>query len=127
MAGIDRTYIDWKDYPLYRQWWIDNYEKMKKELGNYIWLYTFSAFYPNEPKEFTPEFLLNNTQDLKEYKNVNDFPIWNTSEKVDKWLIKNCEIQSFRDRMLEVYSHKWVDFKGQKWIPKPKLKPRCRK
>ena len=100
---------------------------MKKELGNYIWLYTFSAFYPNEPKEFTPEFLLNNTQDLKEYKNVNDFPIWNTSEKVDKWLIKNCEIQSFRDRMLEVYSHKWVGFKGQKWIPKPKLKPKCRK
>ena len=73
------------------------------------------------------EFLLNNTQDLKEYKNVNDFPIWNTSEKVDKWLIKNCEIQSFRDRMLEVYSHKWVGFKGQKWIPKPRLKPKCRK
>ena len=32
MASIDKLYIDGKEYPLYRQWWIDNYEKMKKEV-----------------------------------------------------------------------------------------------
>ena len=31
MAGIDKTYIDGKDYSIYRQWWIDNYDKMKTE------------------------------------------------------------------------------------------------
>lgn len=127
MAGIDKTYIDGKEYPLYRQWWIDNYDKMQKELGTYIYLYPFGAFYPNEPDEITPEFLLNNDIDLREYKTRYDFPIWNTSEAVDKWLIKNCDIQSFRNRMLEVYPHKWAGFKNQKWIPKPKIKPKCRK
>ena len=127
MAAIDKTYIDGKEYPLYRKWWIDNFDKMKKELGNYIYLYTFNYFYPNEPDEFTPEFLLNNTGDLEYFKNSYNFPIWNTSEKVDKWLIKNCNIQSFRERMIEVYDHKWEGFKGQKFIPKPKLKPKyCR-
>lgn len=33
MASIDKTYIDGKEYPLYRSWWIENYEKMQKELG----------------------------------------------------------------------------------------------
>ena len=122
MACIDKTYIDGKDYPLYRKWWIDNYDKMIKELGQPIYLYTFNTFYPNEPDDVTPQFLLENTQDLKELKNSYDFPIWNTSEKVDKWLIKNCEIQSFRERMLAVYPRNWVGFKGQKWIPKPKTK-----
>ena len=124
MAGVDKTYIDGKEYPLYRKWWIDNYDKMKKELGDYIYLYTFNYFYPNEPDEFTPEFLLNHTGDLEYYKNAYNFPIWSTSEKVDKWLIKNCNIQSFRERMLEVYDHKWKGFKGQKWIPMPKQKQR---
>ena len=123
MAGIDKTYIDGKDYPLYRQWWIDNYHKMVKELGNPIWLYTFSIF-DNDP---TPEFLLNTTIDLDEYKNRYDFAIWNTSERIDKWLVKNCEIKSFRNRMLEVYSYKWGGFKGQKWVPKPKNKLKCHK
>lgn len=115
------------EYPSYRKWWIDNYHKMKTDLGDYIWLYTFSVFTKNEPEEITPEFLLNNNQDLEEYKNMIYFPIWNTSESTDKWLIKNCEIQSFRGRMLEVYNYKWVGFKGQKWIPKPKIKPKFRK
>ena len=127
MGGIDKTYIDGKDYPLYREWWINNYDKMKKELGGYIYLYTFNYFYPNEPDEFTPEFLLNNTGDLNHYKNAYDFPIWNTSEKVDRWLIKNCDIQSFRNRILEVYNHKWKGFKGQKWIPKPKIKQKFKR
>ena len=38
MAGIDKTYIDGKYYPLYREWWINNYDKMKKELGDYIYM-----------------------------------------------------------------------------------------
>ena len=121
MAGIDKTYIDGKEYAIYRQWWIDNYDKMIKELGNAIWLYTFSIF-DEWNIDVTPEYLKDNDKDLKHYKNMFDFPIWNTSEKVDKWLIKNCNIVSFRKRMLDVYDHKWDGFKGQKWIPKHKKK-----
>ena len=121
MAGIDKTYIDGKDYQLYRQWWIDNYDKMIKELGEAIWLYTFSIF-DEWDIDITPEYLENNTKDLIELKNAYDIPIWNTTEKVDKWLIKNCDIVSFRERMIDVYDHKWNGFKGQKWMPKPKKK-----
>lgn len=124
MAGIDKTYINGADYPLYRKWWIENYEKMMKELGTYIWLYPFSTFYPDEPEEFTPEFLLNNTKDLDECKGRYDFPVWNTTEKQDMWLVTNCPITSFRNRMLEVYSIKWKGFKGQKWA-KQNYKPKC--
>lgn len=42
----------------------------------------------------------------------------------NKWLIKNCNIQSFRNRILEVYPKNWSGFKGQKWIPKTKEKPK---
>lgn len=127
MASIDKTYIDGKEYHLYRQWWIDNYDKMIKELGSYIWLYTFSYFYPNEPEEFTPEFLKENTEDLSHYENFYDFAIWNTSEKEDKWLIKNCDLESFRERMLGVYPSNWSGFKGQKWVPKPRKKQKYRR
>ena len=116
MAGIDKTYIDSKDYSEYRQWWIDNYYKMLKELQSVIWLYTFSIF---DASDITPEYLKTNKQDLEAYKNSYDFAIWNTSETTDIWLIKNCSIPSFRDRMLQVYSHNWKGFKGQDWIPKP--------
>lgn len=131
MAGIDKTYIDGKDYPLYRQWWIDNYGKMKRELGEPIWLYTFQVFYYDHKGryldgdiEITPEVLANDTRDIDEYKNRYDFPIWNTSESVDKWLVKNCEIKSFRNRMLYVYPQNWVGFKGQTWVPKKNFKPK---
>ena len=124
MAGIDKTYIDGKDYTIYRNWWIENYSKMVKELGRPICLYTFCIFDENE---ITPEFLKENTQDIEETKNSYDFPIWNTSETVDKWLIRNCEIKSFRDRMLDVYPSNWKGFKGQKWVPKPRKKQKyCR-
>ena len=115
MAGIDKTYIDGKEYPIYREWWISNYNKMKKELGNPIWLYTFSIF-DDWDIEITPEYLQSNEKDLEYYKNRYDFPIWNTSEKEDKWLIKNCNIQSFKDRMIEVYPYNWSGFKKQKGI-----------
>jgi hypothetical protein len=122
MAGIDKTYIDGKEYPIYRNWWIENYEKMVKQFGEAIWLYPFSIFDCDLDFEITPEFLKNNTADLDYCKNRYDFPIWNTSESEDKWLVKNCEIQSFRNRMLECYNHKWKGFKGQNWIPKPRKK-----
>lgn len=126
MAGIDKTYIDGKDYPLYRQWWIDNYDKMVEELGEPIWLYTFSFFdplsYKEESPEITPGYLKENTQDIQAFRYSYDFPIWNTSESTDKWLIKNCNIQSFRNRMLEVYPINWKGFKGQTWVPKKNKK-----
>lgn len=123
MAGIDKTYINGKEYPLYRTWWIDHFDKMVKELGDPIWLYPFGIF--DSDDEITPSFLRENTLDLKHYKTLNDFPVWNTSERVDKWLIKNCNIQSYRDRMLQVYNHRWAGFRGQSWIPKPRNKPKC--
>ena len=126
MAGIDKTYINGNEYPLYRKWWINNYDKMVKELGRPIYLLPFAVF-DNEPEIMNPKFLLNNKQDLTEFIPKNDFAIWNTSEKIDKWLIKNCNIESFRDRMLKVYSHDWDGFKGCKWIPKPKIKQKCNK
>ena len=65
--------------------------------------------------------------DLEEYKDRYDFAIWNTSERIDKWLVKNCNILSFRNRMLEVYSPKWTGFKGQDWVPKPKIKQKYKR
>jgi len=127
MASIEKTYISGKEYPQYRTWWIDNYYKMKRELGEAIWLYTFDAFYPNEPDEVTPDFLLQHNEDLIEFKNRSEFAIWNTPESTDKWLIKNCNIPSFRNRMLEVYNYKWKGFRGETWIPKPKIKQKCNK
>ena len=124
MAGIDKTYIDGKEYALYRQWWIDNYDNMVKEMGCAIWMYPFEVYYPIDP---TPKFLLENNLDVIEYTNRYDFAIWNTSETWDKWLIKNCNIKSFRDRMLECYNYNWIGFKGQKWVPKPKLKPKYKR
>ena len=121
MAGIDKTYIDGNEYPIYRQWWIDNYHKMVKDLKEPIYLYTFNIF-DEDFEEITPEFLKNHTQDLDNCDGRYDFAIWNTSETVDKWLIKNCDIPSFRERMLEVYSRRWSGFKGQSWISKPKMK-----
>ena len=126
MACIDKTYIDGKEYPLYRQWWIDNYEKMEKELGGVIWLYPFNIFYDGyTDHNITPEFLNSHIEDLEECKGLYNFPIWNTSERKDIWLVKNCPIQSFRDRMLEVYGENWKGFKGQKWVPKKNNKPKC--
>lgn len=128
MASIDKTYIDGEDYLNYRNWYIENYDKMVKELGEPIWFYTFSIFAPKnweeDYPEITPEFLKENTQDIKYWKNRYDFAIWNTSETKDKWLIKNCEIASFRETMLNTYSYKWKGFKDCNWIPKNKLKPK---
>ena len=126
MAGIDKTYIHGKEYPIYRNWYIENYDKMIKELGEPIWFYTFSIFDPisseDDYPEITPEFWKNNTSDIEYWKDRNDFPIWDTSGRIDKWLVKNCNIQSFRDTMLKVYGHKWIGFKDQEWIPKPNKK-----
>jgi len=109
MAGIDKTYIKGGEYPAYRQWWIDNYEKMIKELGTAIWLHPFSVF--DYKTGITPSFLEKHTEDLKEYVDKSLFSIWNTTEKQDKWLIKNCSILSFQKRMREVYNPDWEGFK----------------
>lgn len=132
MAGIDKTYIDGEEYPLYRQWWIDNYDKMIKELGGAVWLYTFSIFnfdekgrFIEEDVEITPEFLKKNTRDLEYYSKKYDFAIWNTRESTDIWLLKHCSIPSYRERMLRVYPYNWKGFKGHKWVPKKNNKPKC--
>lgn len=121
MASIGKTYIFGNEYPLYREWWIQNHEKMKKEMGEAIYLYPFGYFFKTG-FEITPEYLLENQNDLVGTKNLVEISIWNTSERWDKWLVKNCEIRSFRDRMLYVYGHKWSGFKGCKWVLKKDVK-----
>lgn len=120
MAGIDKTYIDGREYKFYRNWWIENYEKMVKQFGYAIYLYPFCQFYPNEPEEMTPEFLTNNNLDLKDCEGRDTFAVWNTTEKQDMWLVENCNIHSFRERMLECYSPKWKEFKGKSWAQRNK-------
>ncbi len=119
MASIDKTYIDGKEYKYYRQWWIDNYDKMNKELGYAIYFYTFGIFDENN---ITPEFLKENTADLDYWSKCYDFAILNTRESEDKWLVKNCNIQSYRNRMLSVYNINWKGFKGVDWIPRKNKK-----
>lgn len=126
MSSIDKTYIDGKEYPLYRQWWIDNYDKMIRELGDTIWLYPFNWFDLNNDVEITPDYLKSHNEDMRVANRYTyDYPIWNTSERIDKWLVKNCPIQSFRDRMINVYPSNWNGFKGCKWVPKKNNKPKC--
>lgn len=124
MAGIDKTYIDGRDYKLYRQWWIDNYDKMMKELPNgAIYLYPFSIF---RVDEVTPDYLAENSKDLDYWSTMYDFAIWNTTEGQDKWLIKNCNITSFIKRMVECYPPNWSGFKGKTLIFSGYRRPRYR-
>ena len=113
MAGIDKTYINGNEYIKYRNWYIENYDKMIKEMGDAIWFYPFGyieKWYDIE--DITPQFLSENMDDVKLASSMKDFPIWNTSEKWDKWLLINCPIKSFQDRMKEVYSSDWVGFEN---------------
>lgn len=122
MAAIDKTYIQGKEYILYRNWWIDNYDKMLKELGKTIWMYPFGYFGSSELID--PEFLRNNQLDLESVRDIVEIAVWNTSESTDRWLVKNCPIQSFRDTMLEVYPRRWKGFKNQNWVPRTNRKPK---
>lgn len=123
MSAIEKTYASGNDYILYRNWWIQNYDKMIKQFGEPIWLYPFGWFDIEDIEEITPEFLKNNTEDIEKTKRNTEIVIWSTSDKHDLWLVDNCEIQSFRDTLLMVYSDNWKGFKGKKWAKKNK-KPR---
>ena len=41
MTATNKTYINGNEYELYRHWWVENYNKMIKELNEPIYLYTF--------------------------------------------------------------------------------------
>ena len=111
MAAIDKTYITQEEYSDYRSWWIANYDKMIKELGYPITLYPFQMF--EDVTKITPKYLKKNKEDFDyfffEDKNI-CVPVLNTSEEEDKWLIKNCKIQSYQDRLREVYDEDWEGF-----------------
>ena len=41
-------------------------------------------------------------------KDENDeIVIWNTSERWDLWLVKNCHIESYQERLREVSESDW--------------------
>ena len=124
MAAIDKLYIQSKEYLRYREWWIDNYSLMIKELGHPIFMYPFSALvgYDLNPYDITPSYLKNHSEDIESTKLRNDTTLWNTSRTEDLWLVKHCNIQSFRDRLLQSYPRNWKGFRNQKWIPKKNKK-----
>lgn len=124
MAGIDKTYIDSKEYPLYREWWLENYDKMVKDIGHAIWLYPFHVFYKED--DITPKVLQGNEADIRWANSLNELIIWNTTESEDKWLLKNCKIKSFVERMIEVYPRNWKGFKGVN-LPRPKDRQRYKR
>lgn len=108
MAGIDKTYINGSEYLTYRNWWIDNYDKMIEEFGYAIYLYTFCVI--KTYLYITPEILKNTNDDLDIFKRKKKFPIWNTTEKEDLWLIKNCKIESYQKTLIENYPKNWRGF-----------------
>lgn len=120
MTATNKTYINSNEYELYRHWWVDNYNKMIKELNEPIYLYTFWLFGFNN--KVTPEVLKKNKSDVIYYENRYKFPIWDTSEKQDLWLVKNCDIASYRKRLLEIYPKTWKGFKGCTWVIKNNTK-----
>ncbi len=122
---MSKTYISGRDYKIYRQWWIDNYDKMIRELGDDIWLYTFGIF--PSGVDVTPKYLSDNKEDIKYFNNAVQVTLWNTTPAQELWLAKNCNIQSFRDHLYEEYDHKWKGFKGQKWVAKCKTKQKYKR
>lgn len=118
MDSIYKTYINGNEYELYRNWWIDNYEKMKKEIGEVIYLLPLHII----PFTVTSENIKNIKSDVIYYQERYNFPIWETTEKQDLWLIKNCNIDSYRKRLLEVYPKTWKGFKGCTWVTKNNTK-----
>jgi hypothetical protein len=126
MAGIDKTYIYGNEYAEYRKWWIENYDKMVREMGNAVWMYPFDQFGFDVVRP-TPEFLNNNHEDIRWANGRPDIAVWNTSESWDKWLIRNCPIKSYRDRMLEVYPDNWDGFRKLKWVPKKEKKQKFKR
>jgi len=108
VAGIDKTYVPGKEYKIYREWWIANYDKMMEELGRCIWLYPFALLELDAEVEPTPRILATNKKDLEwvEAEGEADVAIWSTSYEADLWLIKNCPIASYQERMVFVYDAK---------------------
>lgn len=83
MAAIDKTYVNnWKDYCEIVDWCKKN--KFTCPNGTVI------RFYPYEWEEH-------------HFENGNEYPVLNTSQTQDYFLIKYCPIQVVQNRMKEVY------------------------
>ncbi len=80
------SYMSYIEYKKVREWWIDNYDKMMKELKNYIWLFPFWVY---DEDKINSTFLKRYEKDIDAIKGIKKIPIWNVSEKEYNWLIKN--------------------------------------
>ena len=110
MAALDKTYITASEYPAYRQWWIDNYTEMIIAVGEAIWLYPFVMFEDdNEFRQVNPDLLEVDKRDFDYFEDDGEYPIWNTTTQQDIWLLKHCKIQSYQDRMREVYNEEFIN------------------
>ena len=85
MAGIDKTYCStWKEYCELREW-VDSLDNDSLNIKGYLWEYEESDF-----------------------GSIYGVPIWNTPERIDKFLAEHCPVKFVRDRLIEVYPKSWV-------------------
>ena len=94
MAAIDKTYIDGKEYPIYRQWWIDNYDKMVKELNKKIF---------NNVLQQTSK----NNNILSQQKYIGNISEINT--QIVDTDVRNSDIEQYNDTIYIIYS-KYIKF-----------------
>lgn len=108
MAGIDKTYLTRKQYIEVRNWYIENLEKQKIELGTPIYLHPFYTEHDVDFDEVTEEYMKKNTSDVNNFKD--GAVAWNTSNIEDIWLSKNCKLPFVQQRLVEQYGKGWSWF-----------------
>lgn len=88
MAAIDKTYLNWKDYLILKEW-CENTE----------------LIYDNGIKGSPKDFLYSYHEAYE-----GELPVWNTSCGFDYWLYKNCPLSFIQKRLAEQYNDYFEDF-----------------
>lgn len=89
MAGIDKTYVSsFKEYDEIREWSKHTYVKYLNGLVDKEPLYNW-IYYPHLEE--------------KDFKDNNEYVLWNTSQSIDIFLARNCPFKLIQDRLHEQY------------------------
>lgn len=88
---IDKTFLNKKESRLFFNWYNENQKKVTEFLGCEVFLY-------NSPEGF--EGLSNNTDVLL---------LWSASEKLNVWLLNNCNVTAIQNRLTEQYDEEWIE------------------
>jgi hypothetical protein len=81
MAGIDKIYLDWKDWLKFKKWLEENNHTSIKEI-QFDWTYVINQDIP---------------------KDCVDYPVTNLPHRVDYWLMKHCPLWPIIERLCEQY------------------------